>query len=93
MDVSEAEKLTLPAGAVAALAVGSIHMACGLRFGLTLILFYLTSSRLTKVGSKAKAALEEQYQEGGRRTAAQARAPAPPAQHALRAHTGAQPLC
>lgn len=79
---------------MAALAVGSVHLACGLPFGLTLILFYLTSSRLTKVGSKAKAALEEQYKEGGRRTATQARPPlrqaAAIAQHTL---LGVLPRC
>ena len=73
--VPEADKLPVPSGALAALAVGSIHMACGCPYGLTLILFYMTASRLTKVGGKAKAALEEHYSEGGRRTATQARAP------------------
>ncbi|KAK9831954.1 hypothetical protein WJX81_002785 [Elliptochloris bilobata] len=58
-------------GAAAALVVGSVHMACGVEYGLTLILFYLTGSRLTRIGSKAKAALEERYEESSRRTATQ----------------------
>ena len=59
-------------GAIAALIVGSIHMALGIEYGLTLILFYMTGSKLTRVGSKAKAALEEKHEEGGYRTATQA---------------------
>jgi uncharacterized membrane protein len=49
-------------------------MACGAQYGVTLILFYLTGSRVTRVGAAAKAKLEDGYREGGCRTAAQARA-------------------
>ena len=38
--------LTLSAGAVAAAVVGFVHMVCGARFGGSLIVFYLTGSRV-----------------------------------------------
>ena len=36
----------LAAGAGAAFIVGTVHFICGLRFGLTLILFFLSASRV-----------------------------------------------
>ena len=48
-----------PSGASAAFAVGFLSLACGYRFGLTLLLFYWTSSKLTKVGKARKEAVEE----------------------------------
>jgi uncharacterized protein (TIGR00297 family) len=48
-----------PSGARAAFAVGFLSLACGYRFGLTLLLFYWTSSKLTKVGKARKEAFEE----------------------------------
>ncbi|PNW87330.1 hypothetical protein CHLRE_02g118200v5 [Chlamydomonas reinhardtii] len=58
-------------GALAAFTVGAVHMTAGLQFGATLILFYLSSSKLTRVGAKRKAQVEEEHKEGGRRNAVQ----------------------
>lgn len=61
----------LPAGAAAAFCAGIAHLSCGLRFGLTLIAFYLTSSKLTKWRGELKRRLEAGHVEGGVRSAAQ----------------------
>ncbi|KAG2452959.1 hypothetical protein HYH02_002296 [Chlamydomonas schloesseri] len=58
-------------GALAAFTVGAVHMTAGIQFGATLILFYLSSSKLTRVGAKRKAEVEEEHKEGGRRNAVQ----------------------
>ena len=54
-------------GALAAAAVGFASMLSGWRFGLTLILFYASSSALTRVGNKRKAQIESGHKEGGQR--------------------------
>lgn len=58
-------------GALAAAFVGYVHWVCGTRFGLPLILFYLSSSKLTHWRSDEKARLEAGHKEGGQRKASQ----------------------
>ena len=48
-------------------------MLAGPAFGLTLIAFYYSSSKLTKFKAHIKQHLEEDFKEGGQRTPAQAR--------------------
>ena len=54
-------------GSIAAIFVGFISFATSYRFGLILILFYYTSSKLTKVKEDVKAKLESNYVHGGQR--------------------------
>ena len=61
-----------PSGAAAAFVVGYTMMAVPLiAFGVSLIVFYLTGSRATKVGKALKNKLEEGHQDAGYRNAAQ----------------------
>lgn len=55
-------------GAAAAVTVGFLSMGASYRFGATLLSFYYSSSKLTKVGHTRKAELEESVKEGGQRT-------------------------
>eukprot|EP00239_Pterosperma_sp_CCMP1384_P004080 CAMPEP_0197850036 /NCGR_PEP_ID=MMETSP1438-20131217/14058_1 /TAXON_ID=1461541 /ORGANISM="Pterosperma sp., Strain CCMP1384" /LENGTH=284 /DNA_ID=CAMNT_0043462985 /DNA_START=558 /DNA_END=1412 /DNA_ORIENTATION=+ len=58
-------------GALAAAVTGSVHLLCGVRFGVTLVAFYLSSSKLTKLKADVKRKVEEGYKEGGQRNAYQ----------------------
>eukprot|EP00984_Skeletonema_dohrnii_P005158 scaffold1815_cov147-Skeletonema_dohrnii-CCMP3373.AAC.10 len=58
-------------GAISAFLVASFSLATSFRNGLTLLAFYWTSSKLTRVGSKIKGKLEEGHTEGGERGASQ----------------------
>jgi uncharacterized membrane protein len=58
-------------GAVSAFLVGLTSFASSYRFGFILILFYYTSSKLTKLQENVKAKLEDDYVSGGRRGAVQ----------------------
>lgn len=58
-------------GAAAAFFVGLLSMGSGIRFGLTMILFYLSSSKLTKFKAEVKRKYEEDFKEGGQRDASQ----------------------
>jgi len=58
-------------GAAAALAVGLLGFATHFSFGFTLILFYFTSSQLTKYKGVEKSKLEDGYKLGGQRHAGQ----------------------
>ena len=48
-------------GAIAAFSVGFISFLASYRFGLVLILFYYTSSKLTKVDEKKKSSFEDDF--------------------------------
>ena len=51
--------------------MASLSLATSFRNGITLLAFYWTSSKLTRVGSKLKGKLEEGHTEGGERGASQ----------------------
>ena len=61
------------AGARAAFAVGFVSLALSYRFGLTLIAFYYTSSRLTKWRAEEKQKLEADFEKESQRGVAQVR--------------------
>ncbi|KAI0692226.1 integral membrane protein DUF92-domain-containing protein [Cytidiella melzeri] len=61
-----------PSGGIVAFIVGSAIMTVPLRtFGVSLIVFYLTGSRATKVGKELKAKLEDGHQAAGYRSPTQ----------------------
>jgi len=51
-------------GAITAFFVGLICFTASIRFGVVLIAFFLSSSRITKVGNKRKKQIEDGHQEG-----------------------------
>jgi uncharacterized protein (TIGR00297 family) len=55
-------------GAVAAFFVGVISLGSSYRFGILLLLFYYSSSKLTKLKEDIKAKLEDEYLAGGQRS-------------------------
>ncbi|CAE6533712.1 unnamed protein product [Rhizoctonia solani] len=58
-----------PSGGITAFVVGFLMMSVPLRaFGVSLIVFYLTGSRVTKVGKQAKGKLEEGHDMNGYRS-------------------------
>jgi len=54
-------------GAALALVVGFISCVASVRFGLTLIVFFLGSSKVTRVGAEKKKKIEDGHQVGGNR--------------------------
>ncbi|KAL6048243.1 Transmembrane protein 19, partial [Balamuthia mandrillaris] len=54
-------------GAFAALFVGFITCLAGFRTTITLLLFFFSSSYLTKLKAKEKRKIEENFKEGGQR--------------------------
>ncbi|KIZ01588.1 Maltose excess protein 1 [Monoraphidium neglectum] len=60
-----------PSGAAAAFLVGLVTMQASYTSGLLLILFYLTSSKLTKLQQDRKQQLEESFKVDGQRSATQ----------------------
>ncbi|QRW09926.1 integral membrane family protein [Ceratobasidium sp. AG-Ba] len=63
------KKSLSPSGGLAAFVVGFLMMSVPLRgFGISLIIFYLTGSRVTKIGKQLKGSLEEGHNEAGYRS-------------------------
>ncbi|KAJ0266425.1 hypothetical protein HA466_0004380 [Hirschfeldia incana] len=54
-------------GGVAGFLVMTIHFAAGFRYGALLLVFFLTSSKLTKVGEDKKRRVDVEFKEGGQR--------------------------
>ncbi|KAL5572718.1 hypothetical protein UlMin_022315 [Ulmus minor] len=54
-------------GAVAGFLVMTIHIGVGYRYGAMLLVFFFTSSKLTKVGEEKKRRVDADYKEGGQR--------------------------
>lgn len=69
-----------PSGAIAAFIVGFLTFFSSVRFGLTLLTFYLTATKMTRYKSELKSRIEDGYvSSGGNRTASQVFASALPA--------------
>ncbi|XP_021903197.1 protein PGR [Carica papaya] len=54
-------------GALSGFIVMTLHFAVGFRFGAMLLAFFLTSSKLTKVGEEKKRRIDADFKEGGQR--------------------------
>eukprot|EP00762_Andalucia_godoyi_P004726 ANDGO_03632.mRNA.1 VTE6-related protein At5g19930 len=54
-------------GAIAAFLVGALTMSTGFEFGLALVLFFYSSSMMTKLHGRRKRHLEDGHKEGGQR--------------------------
>ncbi|KAJ7956610.1 Transmembrane 19 [Quillaja saponaria] len=54
-------------GALSGFIVMSIHISVGYRFGAMLLVFFFTSSKLTKVGEEKKRRVDPEFKEGGQR--------------------------
>ncbi|OQS03816.1 hypothetical protein THRCLA_03892 [Thraustotheca clavata] len=58
-------------GAIAAFVVGATSMGCGYRFGILLLGFYFSGSKLTTFQENRKAMMDASVKEGGQRSARQ----------------------
>ena len=65
------KKSLSPSGARAAFAVALLSWSASVRFGITLIVFYATSTKLTRVGEEQKRTLDAGFKKGGQRSAGQ----------------------
>lgn len=54
-------------GALAGFIVMTVHFAVGYRFGAMLLVFFFTSSKLTKIGEEKKRLVDADFKEGGQR--------------------------
>uniref|UniRef100_A0A2P2JNE4 Protein PGR n=1 Tax=Rhizophora mucronata TaxID=61149 RepID=A0A2P2JNE4_RHIMU len=54
-------------GALAGFIVMTIHFAVNYRFGVILLAFFFTSSKLTKIGEEKKRRVDADFKEGGQR--------------------------
>ncbi|PON73372.1 Transmembrane protein [Parasponia andersonii] len=54
-------------GALSGFIVMTIHIAVGCRFGALILVFFFTSSKLTKVGEEKKRRVDADFKEGGQR--------------------------
>ena len=54
-------------GAALAFVVGLVSCTASVRLGLTLITFFVASSKATRIGAATKRKLEDSHQEGGNR--------------------------
>ena len=54
-------------GGIAGFVVMAVHIACGYRYGALLLAFFLSSSKVTKIGEDRKRRVEEDFKEGGQR--------------------------
>ncbi|EOA19515.1 hypothetical protein CARUB_v10002408mg [Capsella rubella] len=54
-------------GGIAGFLVMTIHFTAGFRYGALLLVFFLTSSKLTKVGEDKKRRVDAEFKEGGQR--------------------------
>jgi len=54
-------------GAISGFLVMTVHIALGYRYGAMLLVFFFTSSKLTKVGEEKKRRVDADFKEGGQR--------------------------